>query len=117
MRRKRAAWHRSAAFGKSSGPRAESAGVLDLVFSAKARRDIVALDRYSTEQFGLLQTDTYVEGLEATCELIATQPGMGTRFDAGRRRFAYGSHVIYYRATETRVTILEVRHGRKAPPR
>ncbi len=59
--------------------------------------------------FGLIQADAYVDGLEERFEQIAAQPDLYPAIDhlkPGYRLSVYQSHSIYYRVDESGVLII-----------
>lgn len=88
--------------------------------SKKAAADIRRLALDSLRDFGDLQTDVYMQGLDATFETIAANPGIGTQFVHSRtgktyRRLRYVSHVVYYRERSQDVFIVRVLHTHMLP--
>jgi len=85
--------------------------------SQLAEEDVRRLYRYGIEKFGLIQADSYFDGLFARFDAIAESPALYPKVDhirPGYRRSVYGVHSIYYRAAGTAVEIMRVL-GREDP--
>lgn len=85
--------------------------------SQLAEEDIRRLYRYGIESFGLVQADSYFDGLFARFDAIAESPMLYPQVDhirPGYRRSVYGVHSIYYRAAGATVEIMRVL-GREDP--
>lgn len=76
-----------------------------------AEEDVRRLYRYGIERFGLVQADSYFDGLFARLDAIAESPMLYPQVDhirPGYRRSVYGVHSIYYRTAGTTVEIMRV---------
>ncbi len=72
---------------------------------------------YTLQQWGPKQTLTYLDGLEAHGQLLADNPGLGTRREAlseGLLSFPYKSHILYY-VQHHGITIVRVLHQNMDP--
>jgi toxin ParE1/3/4 len=83
--------------------------------SKRARDDIKNIARYTLENFGLAQTEEYLDGLYRSFELLTDNPKLGREWTAGRRRYIYRMHHIYYRLREGSVFITHIRHSSQNP--
>jgi toxin ParE1/3/4 len=83
--------------------------------SKRARADIKNIARYTLENFGLAQTEEYVAGLYHSFELLTDNPKLGREWHAGRRRYIYRMHHVYYRLSHDRVFITHIRHSSQNP--
>lgn len=90
------------------------------VVSADAQADIDLIAAYTTETWGMQQTDRYLGQLEDSFQLLAENPRMGRPCDAissGLRRHEQGKHVIYYRLKPDGIRIIRVLHQQMIPAR
>ena len=83
-------------------------------FSELAERDLDEIIRFTTRTWSEDQADRYQADLENAIDLLLQFPEMGKRFRQYRRRDV-GSHVIFYRPTETGIWIARVLHKRMLP--
>lgn len=87
-------------------------------FTAKAEHDLEEIINYTLKQWGALQTNTYLDGLEGHGQLLADNPDLGARRDAlaeGLLSFPYESHILYYFKQPHGITIVRVLHKRMDP--
>ncbi|HFB66997.1 MAG TPA: type II toxin-antitoxin system RelE/ParE family toxin [Aeromonadales bacterium] len=81
----------------------------------KARIDMEAVWLYSLKQWGMQQTERYIDDLTVAFGFLAESPKAGTACEnirAGYRRYPVIRHVIYYRETEYGVEVIRVLHDR-----
>ena len=81
----------------------------------KARDDMEAVLVYSLNQWGVEQTDHYIDELTTTFSFLADSPLAGTGCEhirLGYRRFPLIRHVIYYRVTAYGIEVIRVLHDR-----
>lgn len=79
--------------------------------SKRADEDFESLYLFGLLNFGLIQADAYVDGLEERFEQIAAQPDLYPAIDhlkPGYRLSVYQSHSIYYRVDESGVLIIRI---------
>lgn len=71
---------------------------------------------HTLQSWGLPQRDTYISELFEAFGRLAETPQIATRIDAireGYRKFPQGSHVIFFRESETHaIEIIRVLHKR-----
>jgi toxin ParE1/3/4 len=87
-------------------------------FAPAARRDLFDIYEYIAADDAETAFE-FVEDIERTCKLIATQPGMGRNRDdlrTGLRTFAVGRYLIAYQTMAGGVQILRVVHGMRNLP-
>ena len=75
---------------------------------------------YSLSQWGLDQTDKYIDDLASAFSLLAANPKLGTACDkirSGYRRHPVLRHVIYYRKADYGIEIVRVLHDRQLATR
>lgn len=63
----------------------------------RAKADIQSIDRHTVREFGFLQADLYIGGLDSLLELLCEYPEMGKTIHGDRRSFPYRRHIILYR--------------------
>jgi len=83
-----------------------------------AEEDLADIWLYSFEIQGERQADKYYDELIKGMELLAYNPALGVSCDhirEGYRRFKFNCHVVYYKVTESRLTIIRVLHERMEP--
>lgn len=86
----------------------------------EAEADIADIYRYSFENFGEIQADTYHNDLADCFRLLADTPLLGRDYSflrPGLRRYKHASHSVYYRLADTEILILRVLHQRVDPAR
>ncbi len=82
-------------------------------FTAHAQKDLLNIINYTVQNWGGVQADKYIDGLEVLAVNLANNPTLGTRRDVLRKglfSFPYQSHMLYYIRTRAGVTILRVLH-------
>lgn len=82
-------------------------------FSARARRDLKAIARYTRETWSQQQADRYNEDLTSTFERLGEYPDLGRgrpELPVGTLAFVVIRHVIIYRTDGPRIFILRVVH-------
>ena len=86
----------------------------------EAEDDVADIYRYSFENFGEAQADSYHDGLEGCFRLLADSPRLGRDYAflrPGLRRYEHESHSVYYRAEDAGILVLRVLHQRMDPAR
>ncbi len=81
-----------------------------------ADQDIIQLYGRGVADFGVAQTECYVEGLFTAFELLAETPHMArerTELTPPTRLHPYGAHMIAYVLQEDGILIVRVLHGRQ----
>ncbi|WP_338885769.1 type II toxin-antitoxin system RelE/ParE family toxin [Xenorhabdus sp. TH1] len=80
--------------------------------------DLIEIRRFTVQQWGEVQSEKYLSGLQQTFRLLASTPALGRdRPDVGSGvlSFPYVSHVIYYLIHERQPVIFGVLHKRMVP--
>lgn len=80
-----------------------------------ARADLSSIWDYTEERWDARQAETYIRELHAAMERIAEDPTRGRTCDdirAGYRKYAIGSHLIFYVAADDGVDVVRVLHQR-----
>lgn len=84
-------------------------------FSAKAKKDLLSITQYTTEQFGLKQSNEYLRSLKETLDKISMFPRMGRlRNEIGINIFSFAckSHTIYYQQKQNYLFIIRILNNR-----
>lgn len=79
-----------------------------------AKADLKEIGRYTKQQWGNAQRDKYLAVLDDCFHLLAAHPLRGTDCSYirdGYRKYGAGSHVVFYRQTDTAVEIVRILHG------
>ena len=82
--------------------------------TAKARNDLLEIGRFTESKWGRSQRNHYLKQMDEAFNLIGDSPKIGkdrSHVLTGYRSFQQGSHVIYYRESET-IEIIRVLHER-----
>lgn len=85
-----------------------------------AREDLKAIGRYTQRNWGRRQRDAYLTQLDRRFHVLAEMPSLGRACDdirPGYRRYAEGSHTIFYREVGGDIEIVRILHGRMDPDR
>ncbi|HGO5855164.1 TPA: type II toxin-antitoxin system RelE/ParE family toxin [Mannheimia haemolytica] len=85
-------------------------------FSAKAKKDLLSITQYTTEQFGLKQSNEYLRSLKETLDKISIFPRMVGRLrnEIGINIFSFvcKSHTIYYQQKQNYLFIIRILNNR-----
>jgi toxin ParE1/3/4 len=87
----------------------------DHVLSPRALADIDQIWTYTAQRWDNEQADRYVRLLHQGIEVIARDPRRGRSCDnirVGYRKYAVGSHVLFFRMLEGKVYVVRVLHQR-----
>ncbi|QQB14038.1 type II toxin-antitoxin system RelE/ParE family toxin [Brevibacterium casei] len=88
--------------------------------SAAAQRDLSEIWDYTERRWDSNQAENYMQQIRSAVEHIAADPGRGRAVNEireGYRRFATGSHVLFYRVRPKGVDVIRVLHQRMDPTR
>jgi toxin ParE1/3/4 len=88
--------------------------------SPKAQDDMESVWLYTLSQWGLEQTERYIDELSAAFNLLASNPGLGKRCEhirAGYRKHPTLRHVIYYREVDDGIEIIRTLHDQQLATR
>lgn len=83
--------------------------------SPKAREDLEAVWLFSLQEWGIEQTERYIDDLTTAFEFLAGSPKSGKSSEhirAGYRRYPVMRHVVYYRETSYGIEVIRVLHDR-----
>lgn len=92
----------------------------EFVLSSLADDDLVKIYAYSFQLFGKEQAETYTRDVYGRFGLLARFPEMGLPIKVGQTRclkFPTGSHIVYYRRTDTGIFIGRILHASQDPTR
>ncbi len=82
-------------------------------FSYKAECDLVQIVDYTLNEWGAVQADEYINGLETLAQQLAENPTMGLpniQSTVELFAFPYKSHTLYYLKKEYGISIVRVLH-------
>jgi toxin ParE1/3/4 len=79
-----------------------------------AETDLEEIWRYTFEHWSIDQANLYHRDLMATLEALARghKTGRVSSVRKGYRQYAVGSHIVFYRETETTLDVTRVLHQR-----
>lgn len=75
---------------------------------------------YSMAEWGLNQTERYIDDLTSAFSFLAKSPKAGKACDnirTGYRKYSVIRHVVYYRETDYGIEVIRVLHDRMLAPR
>ena len=81
----------------------------------KASNDMEAVWLYSQSQWGVQQTERYIDDLTEAFRFLAGNPKAETACDnirTGYQKYPVIRHVVYYRKTDYGVEVIRVLHDR-----
>ena len=85
-----------------------------------AQRDLSSIWDFSEERWDAQQAERYVREIQAAIERIAADPLRGRTVDdirEGYRRYAIGSHLVFYIERDDAVDVIRILHQRMDPTR
>ncbi|MBN9216021.1 MULTISPECIES: type II toxin-antitoxin system RelE/ParE family toxin [unclassified Microbacterium] len=85
-----------------------------------AQRDLSSIWDYTVERWDAGQAETYVLEIRNAIERLAQQPDRGRTVDhmrAGYRRYAIGSHLIFFLEGDNGIDVIRILHQRMDPTR
>lgn len=85
-----------------------------------AQRDLSSIWDFTVGRWDADQAETYVLEIQSAIERIAEQPDRGRPVDeirAGYRRYAIGSHLIFFVESHDGVNVIRILHQRMDPTR
>jgi toxin ParE1/3/4 len=85
------------------------------VISPRAQADIDGIWDYTVERWDGDQAVRYIRAIQEAIETIAADPARGRSCEqvrAGYRKYAVGSHVIFYRRSADGIDVVRVLHQR-----
>ncbi len=91
---------------------------LSVKLTPDAVDDLVGIEQYTSENWGVVQSEKYLSGLQETINLLALSPELGIeRMDVqqGIKSFPYRSHMLYYIQNEEHLVVFACLHQRMIP--
>jgi toxin ParE1/3/4 len=79
-----------------------------------AKQDLKAIGRYTQKIWGKEQRNIYLAKIDASLQLIASEPGKGRTCDhirLGYRKYRVGRHIIFYLQKSDYVEIIRILHS------
>lgn len=89
-------------------------------FTPAAQRDLSQIWDFTAERWNAAQAEIYVTEIRSAIERIAEEPDRGRSCDeirAGYRRYAIGSHLVFYRESAAGVDVIRILHQCMDPTR
>ncbi|CAM3609331.1 Toxin ParE1 [Vibrio aerogenes CECT 7868] len=83
-----------------------------------AQADLIEIRRYTIQEWGTNQSQSYLSELRQAISLLAESPSLGkhrTDVGTGVLSFPHGSHVIYYIKHSSHIVVFAVLHQRMLP--
>ncbi|WP_414122692.1 type II toxin-antitoxin system RelE/ParE family toxin [Corynebacterium nuruki] len=90
----------------------------DFRLTPAAQRDLSSIWDYTEDRWDTEQAETYLNDIRAAVERLADVPDRGRPcpdIREGYRRYAVGSHLIFYRTSHARIDIVRILHQRMDP--
>jgi toxin ParE1/3/4 len=91
-----------------------------LLIAPAAKNDLKDIYQYGLRRWGQTQSDRYLATIKDQFWSLTEQPLMGIEhpeLQSDIRSLPIQRHTLFYRATENRVEIIRVLHGRQDPQR
>ena len=85
------------------------------VLSPRARADLDGIWNYSVETWSAAQAERYLRQIADAFEILSADPRRGqdcSEIRRGYRKFATGSHVIFFRMNGGVVDVIRILHSR-----
>jgi toxin ParE1/3/4 len=85
-----------------------------------AVKDLMSIDNYTIEKWGLRQAERYLRQIESFCNHLADHPRTGRVLTPKRPqilRAEHREHVIFYRIVPDSIFISRILHSRMLPER
>lgn len=85
-----------------------------------AQQDLSGIWDFTQERWDVHQAQTCISEIRAAIERVAEDPTRGRACDpirAGYRRYAIGSHLVFYVETDDTVDVIRLLHQRMDPSR
>lgn len=88
--------------------------------SVKAKQDLSNIVKYSTREFGVLQTDKYLSQLKKVLDTLAQFPFIGRDLSCLRANlycYTIQSHTVFYQQRNSDIFVIRILHKRMDPQR
>lgn len=83
--------------------------------TTKAKKDLIKIARYTEENWGVKQRNSYLEQIDSVFHLVAESPKRGLACDEireGYRKFSVGKHIVFYRQFSAKeIQIVRILHA------
>ena len=90
-----------------------------VIYAPEAEGDVYAIARHIAEEADLAAAYRFIEGIDETAHLLATQPEMGRKredLSPRLRSFPVGPFVLFYRASKGGIELARVLRGSRDIP-
>ncbi len=84
-------------------------------FTPRARRHIEDIWSHSLEWFCVEKAEAYLRDIQRAAETVAEDPLRGRPCDdirVGYRKFSVGAHVLFFKASKSRIVVVRILHQR-----
>jgi toxin ParE1/3/4 len=86
------------------------------IISLRAQADIEEIWEYTAERWSDRQAEAYLRLINAAVDTVTVNPEAGRSYHdylrPGYRKYLVGSHVLFYRVTNTDVVVVRILHQR-----
>lgn len=92
----------------------------DILLRPSADEDLESIYDYSFEKFGLNRAIEYIHDLNSTFIKLANNPDLARKCDfikPNLQTYQVSSHIIFFKATKTRISIIRILHKSMDSPR
>jgi toxin ParE1/3/4 len=86
-----------------------------VTLTPRAQRDLDEIWDYTEANWGTAQAESYTRQLWQAIQTVAANPATGRacpEIRAGYRKYAAGSHVVFYRTSDAGIDIVRILHQR-----
>jgi toxin ParE1/3/4 len=93
---------------------------LKVTYSALARKDLGDIRQWTLANFGVDEAKSYVRQIDWSLKRIAENPGLArdaADIRPGLKKLVSGSHVVYFRVTQSSIEVVRILHGKMAAER
>jgi toxin ParE1/3/4 len=87
--------------------------MLGYLLTPRARADLDEIWDYTAKRWSVAQAERYLREIQRGVEAVASKPGLGRRCDeirAAYYKMPVGSHILFYRRTDSRIQIVRILH-------
>jgi toxin ParE1/3/4 len=91
-----------------------------IAYSRRARLDLLDIADYTLRTWSSKQAGSYLNRIQDCCERLAVYPMLGRECNQiahGLRHIEEGQHMIFYRVSDTKVTVVRILHRSMLPER
>ncbi len=90
----------------------------EVYYSFKAECDLEKIIDYTLNEWGALQAEEYIDGLESRAKMLAENPDMGMSNilnDVEIFAFPYRSHMLFYLKAASGISVVRILHQTMLP--